>query len=65
MLLGQHLDDNGLDRIRVEILKIYGSGPPSYSGAGSAPVQGLLNGPVLEQADDDGDPFGLGESPLG
>jgi hypothetical protein len=63
-LLGQHLDDNGLEKIRIGIIKARGNSEavPDY---GTAP-RGLHNGRVLQEDENDANPFGLGvEAPLG
>jgi hypothetical protein len=70
-LLGQHLDDDGLNKIRAHIIRAYQTTP---SGAGDGSVDrlpegvpgGLASGKVLgEISDDEDSPFGLSEAPLG
>lgn len=63
-LLGQHMDDNGLEKIRLEIVRSRGSDAAfSPDAAITDAPRGLYNGALLQMDDNGG--FGLAEAPLG
>lgn len=66
-LLGQHLDDNGLTKIRAQIMKMHEirDEGPHLGNDRVSEVPSLFNGEILQEVDSADSPFGLREAPLG
>jgi hypothetical protein len=69
VLLGQHLDDNGLARIRAQIMKMHETKAVDDKVIARnkqiTDVPSLFNGEILQETDSADNPFGLREAPLG
>lgn len=68
VLLGQHLDDNGLARIRAQIMKMHEAKDDDKTAVRNkqiTDVPSLFNGEILQEFDNSDNPFGLREAPLG
>ena len=64
VLLGQHLDDDGLTKIRAAIRKMRVT-KETYAADGEYIPGGLLSGELLQANGPEDDPFGLGMAPMG
>lgn len=67
VLLGQHLDDNGLARIRAQIMKMHETKADEDKTVARnklvTDVPSLFNGEILQEFDNADNPFGLREPP--